>query len=858
MPTSSETNVVTPDKDRNKPVGLSKEESEDNKKQATEKLHSNNESQQPNEESDHQKQQATEKLHHNNESHKKSCHPNSLDNRKEGETSTDKQCEQVETQLSVYPTLQLVAKVSNEKWLAISNERKEYLLERNNITVHDKAAQLWSEVEAMIDFLAVQSGCLVSMAYDLFSRETAMIDQPKGIDSQNFRTICNIVNNKDERDLGHNLISHQIIRYAHNKNLVFTYKPLTMGNKIYQHKCWNRDKDRYFQFAYSRPCYSDLFQIKKIECMSCSLSCTKGWKKCDDCKQVLKHHRLETMRLSFITALQEVLPDDPELIDIVCRNTFQNTEDNNNLGLLFGYKCKNFSNHRLLRPLHLPLVGFDQLLSNIKKAVGEMKARRASRLIRNNCISWLDDCGVGLIESRAIKPITDKVMVATEKDTALLLLSAPDNDDPEPECLNKTKSQVAGLLKRRKNVEIVSHLRYVTQIEGKLLKDPPADHNDDNLGDVDVDTSKIGADEITADPKSGAISPDTRSGSRYMSEYKGVQHICHKRGSYLHQTDCEPFDPKKAVSMFKEYFENYDFKGNERDKRDGIDYKNFIEVVQIKTFSKEDLDSRNPHVFVARDVIGSNLKQQLVNLARTELFVKGVRGGKDTFMRASTIEPVEGSSVPSFPSTPEYVKNDKTKMYPFMLIGRNGSERLFKCFQATELEKKLMKLADKIVMITSAGQIKCQHNLLQWVISSADKCYDFHTDANEWTTMGGDKNDTYRHSSGHPLPSVEEAFTLTIAITRFPDIQKAVKITWKRDITNSRWSVVLSGNELHFQLPLTQAFGILHAGEKCSDREMSDVLTRIGKKITQSLRSTEELADLSSNMEGNWRMALSF
>jgi hypothetical protein len=229
-------------------------------------------------------------------------------------------------------------------------------------------------------------------------------------------------------------------------------------------------------------------------------------------------------------------------------------------------------------------------------------------------------------------------------------------------------------------------------------------------------------------------------------------------------------------------------------------------------------------------------------------------------MRASTTEPVLDKSVPNFPVTAEYIENNKTKMYPFMLIGKNGTERLFKCFQATELEKRLMKLADKIVMITSAGQIHCQHNLLQWLVSSVDKTYDFHTDANEWTTNGENTEDTYTSSMGIPLPSIENAFTLTIAITRFPDPQKAVKITWKREISgdNARWSVVMSGNDIHFQLPKTQAFGILHAGEKCTPKEMEDLLLRLGKRITQSLTSTEDLADLSSNKEGNWRMVLSF
>jgi hypothetical protein len=154
----------------------------------------------------------------------------------------------------------------------------------------------------------------------------------------------------------------------------------------------------------------------------------------------------------------------------------------------------------------------------------------------------------------------------------------------------------------------------------------------------------------------------------------------------------------------------------------------------------------------------------------------------------------------------------------------------------------------------------CQHNLLQWVVSEANKCYDFHTDANEWTTKGTFQNDSYTSSSGIPLPSIEDAFTLTIAITRFPDPEKAVKITWKRSEMGekARWSIVMTGNDIHFQLPRTQGFGILHAGEKAEESMMMNALQKIGMKITESLSLTEALADLTTKKQGNWRMVLSF
>jgi hypothetical protein len=84
---------------------------------------------------------------------------------------------------------------------------------------------------------------------------------------------------------------------------------------------------------------------------------------------------------------------------------------------------------------------------------------------------------------------------------------------------------------------------------------------------------------------------------------------------------------------------------------------------------------------------------------------------------------------------------------------------------------------DAIVTKSTGGAIQCQHNLISWLLSAADKCFDYHTDANEWHTSTGVENDTYVSSNGIPLPTIEGAFTFTIAITRWVDADKAVKIT---------------------------------------------------------------------------------
>jgi hypothetical protein len=341
--------------------------------------------------------------------------------------------------------------------------------------------------------------------------------------------------------------------------------------------------------------------------------------------------------------------------------------------------------------------------------------------------------------------------------------------------------------------------------------------------------------------------------------YKGIVHLCTRKCAKASH-DNATFDVKASLEYFLDYFGRYQFDDTPRFNDPHHRDDRFVDFLELKTFSDGELDPPNPYVFVARQAVSAKLIDELIDLAKRENFTVGVKGGKDTFMRCSTTEPVSDDKVPDFPRTKEYTENNKTKMYPFMLIGKGGTERMYKCYQATELEKRLMNLADKVVMITSNGQIMCQHNLLQWVVSEANKCYDFHTDANEWTTKGTFQNDSYTSSSGIPLPSIEDAFTLTIAITRFPDPEKAVKITWKRSEMGekARWSIVMTGNDIHFQLPRTQGFGILHAGEKAEESMMMSALQKIGMKITESLSSTEALADLTTKKQGNWRMVLSF
>jgi hypothetical protein len=213
------------------------------------------------------------------------------------------------------------------------------------------------------------------------------------------------------------------------------------------------------------------------------------------------------MRLAFITALQELLPEEPRLVDIICRNIFDDAQDNNNLGLLFGYKNRSTkTRHRFLRAVHMRPVGFDLLLSNISKAISVMRKRKANYLCKKECMLWLDDPDLDLIESKTKRTITNKVMVATEKDTALIFLAAPDEEDEEPEQLDKCRSKVSGILKRRRNIEVVSNCNTLSQIKDKLL----TENGEGEDGHKTIEH------------------PDTKQSNRTTS-YKGIPHHCLKR-----------------------------------------------------------------------------------------------------------------------------------------------------------------------------------------------------------------------------------------------------------------------------------------------------------------------------------------
>ena len=93
------------------------------------------------------------------------------------------------------------------------------LISHERIAAHN----LWMEVTALIDMVSVQSSCLSAKCSELTTREMTMInDKERNVINQ-YHRMCNILNHRCDDDPGNNLLSHQIVQYVYENNLVFTY-----------------------------------------------------------------------------------------------------------------------------------------------------------------------------------------------------------------------------------------------------------------------------------------------------------------------------------------------------------------------------------------------------------------------------------------------------------------------------------------------------------------------------------------------------------------------------------------------------------------------------------------------------------
>ena len=627
----------------------------------------------------------------------------------------------------------------------------------------------------------------------------------KGINDHH--QLCNIINRCDLNDSGHNLISHYMIRYTYENNLVFTYfRGLLIatpdGDLLHQWVSAKKNQTLYLGGTHN---YFDKFEVSKVDCVCCTGNCTKWNENCNGCMKALILYRLETIWCAVLCSLNIICADNQSYGDRIVYDILNMDNYSIFKGVLglAGYRISKKNKHSMLRRIDCAPVSFEQLTRNTEFLVKKWR-QETNEVNVNLFFAWLEDSLVS--------------------------------------CDNQNKTHVI-------EAPMVS-TTITRQDGGKILSFRVASGEDDESSFGQKESS-IKAVAFTKTRVSSTVVPSV------VTYYKGCPHLCCTRQRKMSGI---PFDVARSFQLFSGHFEHKHIDGTERSSLNKKPSEHYVRCLELKPFPDND-NTRppNPHVFVADDAVSEDMKEEMINIAASQPWVKGVRGGKETFFRAATTEPTHPSLVPSFPQTDEYRSGSKEKMFPFMMIGQPRTERLYKCFDATSFEINLLRLVDNIVQITSGGSIQCHHNLISWLLSDVDKCFDFHTDANEWTSGYGVENDTYLSSQGVPLPGIEGMITFTIAITRWIDPDRAVKLTWKREEldNDNHWSIMMSGNNVHWQLTGTQAYGILHAGERALREEFESAFPAIMQNINNQMMCDDDLTRHFSSKDGNWRLVLS-
>jgi hypothetical protein len=197
-------------------------------------------------------------------------------------------------------------------------------------------------------------------------------------------------------------------------------------------------------------------------------------------------------------------------------------------------------------------------------------------------------------------------------------------------------------------------------------------------------------------------------------------------------------------------------------------------------------------------------------------------------------------------------------MLPYFKIGQgnNGGDHPYCCFAATEFETSLMRTVDKIIQECSEHSIQCHHNLLVWQLAPADRPFGSHTDATI-NHVKLENMDPYLSSKGVPLPTQEEALTLTIAEVGKRDPTKPLRIVWemppKSFINTNDWHLLLVGNDVHVQMRGTQGFSIKHK------REIDKTeLERAIRELAEAVTNCEEAVASREAVSNNWRLIASF
>jgi hypothetical protein len=197
-------------------------------------------------------------------------------------------------------------------------------------------------------------------------------------------------------------------------------------------------------------------------------------------------------------------------------------------------------------------------------------------------------------------------------------------------------------------------------------------------------------------------------------------------------------------------------------------------------------------------------------------------------------------------------------MPPYFKIGQgnNNMDHPYCCFAATDFEANLMKTVDKIIWECSDHSIQCHHNLLVWQLAPPDRPFGSHTDATINHVKLEDK-DPYLSSRGVPLPTQEDSWTLTIAQTGKIDPTNPLRIVWElppeSTVDTHDWFLLMVGNDIHLQMPGTQAFSIKHRGEV--DKSAAE---KAIKELASHVTNFEEALQCKEGVANNWRLIASF
>jgi hypothetical protein len=259
----------------------------------------------------------------------------------------------------------------------------------------NRASQLWAEVRSLIDLVSVQNSCLLSKCAELTVQESKMLTDKENDTINEYHKICNILNHRGKEDKGHNLLSHQIIQYVYDNNLVFI--SLTALVRCVRSRelidNWKRMKHNQREYVKKRYEYSELFKVSRAKSIVCRESCNKSGMECNNCRKTVTLFRLETIWHALLTALNRILPDDHNYADNIVKSilNLDSLSTCNALLSLSGYKPFGRTKyHEYLRDIDSPPVPFAQLVTNIEILLKRAK-QRGTGVKASYCLFWMDN-----------------------------------------------------------------------------------------------------------------------------------------------------------------------------------------------------------------------------------------------------------------------------------------------------------------------------------------------------------------------------------------------------------------------------------------------------------------------------------